>query len=507
LVINTFIVYNKKMTNLNEETKGIKSEKEIRLEKLQSLREKGIDPYPPFSSKTHTINETLAIKEGVVSIAGRIVAKRQFGKLTFCKIQDVTGTIQIVIKADMVGEDKYDIFSSYIDTGDIIEVKGDRGVTKTGEESVIATEWIILNKSLLALPDKFHGLQDKELRFRKRYLDLITNRDVFELFKTRSKILTLVRQFLNNSGFMEVETPVLQVLYGGTNAKPFKTNINAYDMDMYLRVAPELYLKRLLVGGYEKIYELGKNFRNEGVDQTHNPEFTMIEWYEAYIDYQGVMDRAEKLYKFIAQELFGKLELQIGEKTVDISHTWPRVTMLDSIKKYLNFDIEEKSDEEIQGICEKNNINIRGKNSRGQMIMEVFDKLVTPQLIDPIWIIDYPKEVSPLARVHRKDPRFVERFECYIMGKEIGDGWSEIIDPVTQRSRFENEQMAMKAGNDEAHPMDNDFIEALEYGMPPIGGIGVGIDRLVMLFTNKWSIREILFFPIMKPEQSTGDKE
>lgn len=491
------------MTNNNDVSKNTKSEKDVRLEKLEKLKEVGIDPYPPFSSKTHTIKESLLLKEGVVSVAGRIVAKRQFGKLTFCKIQDGTGVIQVVVKSDMVGDDKYNIFSLYIDTGDIIEVKGERSVTKTGEESVVAREWIILNKSLLALPDKFHGLQDKELRFRKRHLDLITNREVFELFKVRSKIITLVREFLNNSDFMEVETPVLQVLYGGTNAKPFKTKINAYNMDMFLRVAPELYLKRLLVGGYEKIYEMGKNFRNEGVDQTHNPEFTMIEWYEAYVDYQGVMNRAENLYKYIASKLFGKLELQIGEKVLNIDYTWPRITMLDSIKKYLNIDIEKMSDEEIQAVCETNKINIRGKSSRGQMIMEVFEKLVTPQLIDPTWIIDYPKEVSPLARVHRKDPRLVERFECYIMGKEIGDGWSEIIDPLTQRSRFENEQKAMKAGNDEAHPMDDDFIEALEYGMPPMGGIGVGIDRLVMLFTNKWAIREILFFPIMKPEQST----
>jgi lysyl-tRNA synthetase class 2 len=495
------------MAEKDETVSNTKPEKEIRLEKLAKLKELGVDPYPPLSAKTHTIQEALALKSDTVIVAGRIVAKRKFGKLTFCKIQDVTASIQIVLKSDVVGDSAYETFNSYIDTGDIIEAKGERTVTKTGEESVEASEWKLLNKSLLALPDKFHGLQDKELRFRKRYLDLITDREVFELFKTRSKILTLVREYLNGAGFMEVETPVLQVLYGGTNAKPFKTKINAYNMDMYLRVAPELYLKRLLVGGYEKIYEMGKNFRNEGVDQTHNPEFTMIEWYEAYIDYQGVMNRAEQLYKYIAQKLFGKLELVVGEKVVNLDYAWPRITMLDSIKKYLNLDVEKMSDEELNAVCDKNKINIRGKNSRGQMIMEIFDRLVTPNLMDPTWIIDYPKEVSPLARVHRKDPRFVERFECYIMGKEIGDGWSEIIDPITQRSRFENEQKAMKAGNDEAHPMDDDFIEALEYGMPPMGGIGVGIDRLVMLFTNKWSIREILFFPIMKPESSKDESK
>jgi len=488
------------------ETEDTKSERDVRLNKVEKLREIGIDPYPPFSNKTHTIKEALDLKEGVVFVAGRIMAKRQFGKLTFCKIQDSTGVIQVVFKADVIGQDKYELFESYIDVGDIIEAKGDRGTTKTGEESVIATEWNILNKTLLALPDKFHGLNDKELRFRKRYLDLITNREVFELFKTRSKILTLVREYLNGSGFMEVETPVLQVLYGGTNARPFKTNINAYDnMGMYLRVAPELYLKRLLVGGYEKIYEMGKNFRNEGVDQTHNPEFTMIEWYEAHTDYQNVMDRAEKLYKYIAKNLFGKLELPVGEKIVSLDYAWPRITMLDSIKKHTGLDVESKNDNELEDFCDKNDIHIKGNKSRGQMIMDIFEKKVTEHLIDPVWIIDYPKEVSPLARVHRKDPRFVERFECYIMGKEIGDGWSEITDPIAQRSRFENEQMAMKGGNEEAHPMDDDFIESLEYGMPPIGGIGVGIDRLVMLFTNKWSIREVLLFPIMKPSQSTEE--
>lgn len=493
--------------NLDPQIK--RPEKEIRLKKLEALKGIGIDPYPPFSRKTHTTLSALATKDGVVSVAGRIIAKRQFGKLTFCKIQDATASIQIVIRANIISEEEYERFTSYIDIGDFIEATGERGVTKTGEESVIATGWKLLSKSLRPLPDKFHGLQEKELRFRKRYLDLIANRYVFELFKTRSKIITLVREYLNSLDFMEVETPVLQILYGGTNARPFKTKINAYDMEMYLRVAPELYLKRLLVGGYERIYELGKNFRNEGVDQTHNPEFTMIEWYEAYTDYQGVMDRAEGLYKYIAQKLFGKLELPVGDKIINLDLAWPRISMLDAIKNFAHIDITSMTDDELKKSCEDNKIPIRGKNTRGQMIMEIFERLVTPNLIDPTWIIDYPREVSPLARTHRDNPQFVERFECYIMGKEIGDGWSEIIDPLTQRSRFENEQAGMKSGNDEAHPMDEDFIEALEYGMPPVGGIGVGIDRLVMLFTNKWSIREILFFPIMKsdlPLENDDDK-
>lgn len=487
-----------------EQIKDKTDEREARLAKLKKIRENGIDPYPPSSSKTHTIDEALAQENGtVVIIAGRILAKRSFGKLTFCKLQDYSGNIQIAFKADALEKGSYDMFAENIDIGDMIEVTGERMVTKTGEQSILASRWGILSKALLPLPDKFHGLQDKELRFRKRYLDLITNRDVFELFKKRSKIITLVREFLNSAGFMEVETPILQVLYGGTNARPFRTKINAYDMDMYLRVAPELYLKRLLVGGYEKLYELGRNFRNEGVDQTHNPEFTMIEWYEAYTDYIGMMNRAESLYKYIAEHLFGKKELVIGEKIIRFDHEWPRIKMVDAIKTHLDFDIEKMTDSEMQEFCAKHAIPIRGKNTRGQMIMEIFDRLVTPKLIDPTWIIDYPREVSPLSREHRNDSRYVERFECYIMGKEIGDGWSEIIDPQMQRDRFENEQKSMKNGDEEAHPMDEDFLEALEYGMPPTGGIGIGIDRLVMLFTNNWSIREIMFFPIMKPE--SGD--
>lgn len=279
------------------------------------------------------------------------------------------------------------------------------------------------------------------------------NRDTFELFKTRSKILTLIREFLNTNGFLEVETPVLQVLYGGTNARPFVTHINAYDMQMYMRVAPELYLKRLLVGGYEKVYELGKNFRNEGVDQTHNPEFTMMEFYEAYTDYQGMMNRAEELYKYIAKHLYPDMNVPVADRVVNFDSKWPRVRMVDAIKQYVNIDVMAMSDVELKTFCEGNSVPVRGVPTKGQMIMEVFERLVTDKLLDPIWIIDYPREVSPLSRQHRENPDFVERFECYIMGKEIGDGWSEIINPMTQRDRFENEQKNMREGNDEFHPI------------------------------------------------------
>ncbi|MFH0857842.1 MAG: lysine--tRNA ligase [Candidatus Magasanikbacteria bacterium] len=485
---------------------NINDEREVRLKKLHDLEEMGMKPYPYTSKRTHSVEEALEAGEGEkVIITGRIMTKREMGNLTFCHIQDQTGKMQVALKKDDLGDEMYKTFVKKIDIGDIAEFSGERFVTHKGEPSILVKEWLIMNKTLLPLPDKFHGLKDKETRYRKRYLDLISDRDVFERFKVRSKIITLVREFLNKDGFLEVETPILQVLYGGTNARPFETHINAYDMKMYMRVAPELYLKRLIVGGYEKIYELGRNFRNEGVDQTHNPEFTMIEWYEAYTDYNGMMDKAEKLYKYIAQNIYGKAEIPVQDKMINLDFEWPRVRMVDAIKKYTGDDVLSMSEKELEEKCNEYGIDIRGNISKGQMIMEIFEKKVTENLIDPIWIIDYPKEVSPLSKQHRNDPNFVERFECYIMGKEIGDGWSEIIDSRVQRARFDNEQSAMRAGKEETHPMDEDFLEALEYGMPPLGGIGIGIDRLVMLFTNHWSIRDILFFPTMKPELETEE--
>ncbi len=476
-----------------------KDERAARLRKLENFAKAGREAYPAETARTHAIREALTLAhDEEATISGRVMAKRTFGKLTFVKLMDESGQMQIMLKSDELPAEEYEFFVDNVDLGDIVEFAGTRMVTKKGEESLLAKNWRMLNKTLRPLPEKYHGLQDKEVRFRKRYLDLIANREVFELFKTRSRIITLVRTFLNERGFLEVETPILQPLYGGTNARPFETYINAYKMKMYLRVAPELYLKRLLVGGYEKIYELGKNFRNEGVDATHNPEFTMLEWYEAYADYHAMMDRAESLYKFIARELFGEEKIKLGKKEIDLSHSWPRVKMTEAIREKVGLEVEKMSDEELAAHCRENKLNIRGQATRGQMIMEIFERQVTPKLISPTWIIDYPREVSPLARTHRRDESLVERFECYIMGKEIGDGWTEIIDPQMQRSRFENEQKSMKGGDDEAHPMDEDFLEALEYGMPPTGGIGIGIDRLTMLFTDKWQIRELLFFPLMK---------
>lgn len=488
---------------------------EERLKKLEELKKRGVNPYPyryhksqhaqeVQSNYAHLKNEETT--EDVASVAGRILIFRRMGKATFASLQDQSGKIQIYLREDRLGLDQYEVLK-LLDAGDWIGVEGAIFKTKTGEVTIFANQFTVLCKSILPLPEKYHGLQDKELRYRQRYLDLIVNPEVKERFIKRTKIIDCVRQFLNSHGFLEVETPVLQVLYGGTNAKPFTTHINAYNMPMYLRVAPELYLKRLVVGGFEKIYEIARNFRNEGVDQTHNPEFTMIEWYEAYADYHVMMDRAEDMYRYIAKTIYGGTKIPVHDREVDMGPKFPRIRMVDAIQQYLEIDVEKMSAEELKDFCCDKKLDVRGTPSKGSLIFEVFDKLIGPQLESPTWIIDYPKEVSPLSKAHREDPRYVERFECYVGGKEIGDGWSEITDPITQRERFDSEQAAMRSGKEEAHPMDEDFIIALEYGMPTLGGIGIGIDRLVMLFTNCWSIRDIIFFPTMKPFQEEKDSK
>jgi lysyl-tRNA synthetase, class II len=473
----------------------------VRLKKLENIKKAGINPYPASFDKQNSVIEIQNSDDGTkLKTAGRLMTIRDMGKLVFCHLQDESGKAQISLKSDEIDKEKFDFFLKNIDMGDFVGVEGEVFTTQKGEKTLLVKEYTVLSKTLLSLPDKWHGLKDSEIRYRKRYLDLIMNPEEMNKFKIRTKVISLVREYLDNLGFTEVETPILQVLYGGTNAKPFSTHINAYDMPMYLRVAPELYLKRLVVGGFEKVYEIAKNFRNEGVDQTHNPEFTMIEWYESYVDYNTMMDRTEGMYKFIAKKLFNKETIQLHDKKIDLSGKWSRMPLIDSIKKFADIDVNKLDDEELEKIVKDNQIEIAGESNRGQMIFAIFDKLVCDKLQDPIWIIDYPKEVSPLSKTHRSNPELVERFECYIGGKEIGDGWSEIINPVEQRNRFENEQAAMRAGDEEAHPMDEDFIQALEHGMPPLGGIGIGIDRLVMLFTNCWSIRDIMLFPIMKPK-------
>ncbi len=473
-----------------------------RKRKIDELKKQGVEPYPHKFDKKFSVKECLKKKTGTnVTTAGRLMTKRELGRIAFAKLRDGSGEMQIVFQKGETPEVIFRFFKKYIDAGDFAGVEGKIIKTKTGEISILVKKIKILSKSILPLPEKFHGLQNKEERYRKRYLDLIMDPEVKERFMMRSKIVSLVREFLDKRDFVEVETPVLQVLYGGTNAKPFTTHINAYDMEMYLRVAPELYLKRLLIGGFEKVYEIARNFRNEGVDQTHNPEFTMIEWYEAYGDYNSVMNDIEEMIKFIAKRLFGKGRVKIHGKDVDISRKWSRIPMNEAIKKYAGIDVGKMSDKELKKVVSKNKIEIKGEASKGQMIFTIFDKLVAGKLFEPTWIIDYPKEVSPLSKSHRKNQDIVERFELYIGGNEISDGWSEINDPLDQLNRFENEQKAMRAGSEDAHPMDKDFIEAMQYGMPPTGGMGMGIDRLVMLFTDHWSIRDVMLFPTMKPNE------
>src|SRR5258708_5778997 len=472
---------------------------EAKKEKRQKLEEAGIVVHSYSFDKQQTVALCRAAEGRQVKTAGRIRAMRAHGKLAFLDLEDSTGQIQVMIRRDEVGEEKFHLFN-FIDAGDFLGVEGDVTTSKTGEITIVAKDFVFLGKSLRPLPSEWNAAEDKEARFRKRYLDMLVNPAVRQVLDARWLIEKEIRRYLQDQHqFIEVETPVLQPLYGGTNAKPFTTHMNSLDTDFYLRLAPELYLKRLIVGGYERIFEIARNFRNEGIDQTHQPEFTMIEWYESYADYHRMMDVAEGMFKHLCEKLYGKLELTVGEIDIDLSGMWPRVRMVEALKIHNKIDIETLDDDEIKKVLEKNQIEIAGEFSRGKAIFALFDKLTTKSLLSPTWIIDYPKEVSPLAKQHRSNPEFVERFELYIATKEMADGWSELTDAIDQRSRFENEQRRMREGDEESMPPDEEFLESMEYGMPPLGGIGIGIDRLVMFLTNTWSIREVIAFPTLRP--------
>lgn len=480
----------------------------VRLEKLATLRALGIDPYPAQSKKDFSHKEIIdqfSTFEGkTVTLAGRLVSWREHGQIIFGHLQDQSGKIQLFIKSEELSKtsakDQTIGFDDLrlLDVGDFIQTTGNVVKTKTGEISLQIRDIKILTKTLRPLPSTWHGLKDVDERFRKRHLDLLMNPQAKQLLDVRWKVERETRNYLWELGFVEVETPVLQVLYGGTNAKPFTTHMNALDQDFYLRVAPELYLKRLMVGGYDRIFEIARNFRNEGIDTTHQPEFTMMEWYEAHADYNRVMDVMEGLFKRLVKTVTGKTTIQIGDHTVDVSGKWPRITMVSAIKTHLKIDAEKISDADLKSLLAKHKLTLRGVWSRGLALFTLYDHLVTDKFVEPTFVIDYPKEVSPLSKRHRINERLVERFEGYIGGKEIADGWSEINDPIEQRDRFEHEQENLKTGDVEAHPVDEDFLEALEYGMPPLGGIGIGIDRLVMFLTNTWSIREIIAFPTLR---------
>lgn len=474
---------------------------QAKIEKRKQLETTGVSAHPYSFAKKHSIQECLELMGKIVTTAGRIRSLRAHGKLLFLDLADMTANIQVMIREDEVSPEKFALFES-IDTGDFLGVTGEVITSKTGAITILAKEFTFLGKSLRPIPTEWNAGEDKEVRFRKRYLDILVNPEVKKVIDARWLIEKEIRRYLQDQhNFVEVETPILQPLYGGTNAKPFHTHMNALDTDFYLRLAPELYLKRLVVAGYEKIFEIARNFRNEGIDQTHQPEFTMIEWYEAYADYHQMMDVAEGLLKHLAKKLHGTAKLKVGEQEVALDQPWERITMTDALKKYEGIDVQTASDEDLLADLQRHQINSVGSFNRGKAVFALFDHLVTKKLITPTWIIDYPKEVSPLAKQHRVNPEFVERFECYIGGKELMDGWSEITDPIDQRNRFENEQKHMREGDAEAHPVDEDFLESMEYGMPPLGGIGAGIDRLVMFLTNTWSIREVIAFPTLRPLQ------
>src|SRR5690625_1708568 len=481
----------------------------VRRDKLQQYVEKGIDPFGGKYNRTHVAKELhglygefskeeLAEKQVEVTVAGRVMTKRGKGKVSFTHIQDVSEQIQLYVRKDEIGEEQYDIFKT-VDIGDIIGVTGVVFKTNVGELSVQAKEFTLLAKSLRPLPEKYHGLQDIELRYRKRYLDLITNMDSRKTFILRSKIIQSMRRYLDERGFLEVETPMLHTIPGGATARPFETHHNALDMELYMRIAIELHLKRLIVGGLEKVYEIGRVFRNEGVSTRHNPEFTMIELYEAYADYEDIMDLTENLIAYISEEIHGTTSIQYGEDTIELAPKWKRLHMVDAIKEETGIDFwKDISDEDARKLAQDHNVKITKEMGYGHVVNEFFEQKVEETLIQPTFIYGHPVAVSPLAKKNKQDGRFTDRFELFIVKREHANAFSELNDPIDQRKRFETQVEEREAGNEEAHQMDTDFLEALEYGMPPTGGLGIGIDRLVMLLTNATSIRDVLLFPQMK---------
>ena len=478
---------------------------EVRLEKLKELQSQGKDPYEVTKfDRKQTAGEIKsnfeAFDQKDVSVAGRIIAKRIMGKASFCTILDSDEKIQSYVSINDLGEESYKAFKSF-DIGDIIGIKGFVFKTRTEEISVHAKEVSLLSKSLRPLPEKFHGLKDTDLRYRQRYVDLIMNPEVKKAFETRTKIITEIRNILDEKGYLEVETPILNTISGGATARPFITHHNTLDLDMYLRIATELNLKRLIVGGFDKVYEIGRIFRNEGMDIRHNPEFTSIELYEAYVDYEEMMNIAEELFSKIALKVKGSYKITYQGTEIDLTPGWKRITMIDSIKEACGVDFNKvQTDEEAVKLAEEHHIEIpEGKATRGNIIALFFDEYVEKTLIQPTFIYEYPIEVSPLAKKCKHDPRMTQRFEFFIDGREYGNAFSELNDPIDQYERFKKEVEAKANGDDEAGMMDEDFINALEYGLPPTGGMGIGIDRMVMLLTDAYSIRDVLLFPTMKP--------
>ena len=493
------------MENNQEQELDLNQLMKVRREKLENLKQEGKNPYEITKfNRTNTAGEIKAnfeqFAEKDVTVAGRIIAKRIMGKASFCTIQDSDEKIQSYVSINDLGEESYKAFKTF-DIGDIIGITGFVFKTRTEEISVHAKEVTLLSKSLRPLPEKFHGLKDTDLRYRQRYVDLIMNPEVKETFVKRSKIIKELRRILDDKGYMEVETPILNTIVTGDAARPFVTHHNTLDLDMYLRIAPELYLKRLIVGGFDKVYEIGRLFRNEGMDIKHNPEFTNIEMYASYQDFNDMMNLAEEVISTIAKNVLGGTVINYQGQEIDLTPTWKRISMIDSIKEVTGIDFNEiKTDEEAQKLLLEKGLTLEpGKETRGHIISQFFEEYVEETLIQPTFVIDYPVEISPLAKRKKNDPSLTERFELFIGGREYGNAYSELNDPIDQYERFLKQVEAKQKGDEEAGMMDEDFVCALEHAMPPTGGLGIGLDRLIMLLTNSASIRDVLLFPTMKP--------
>lgn len=486
----------------------------VRREKLAQIQEKGVNPFAYKFARTHTAAEIQRnfelLENKTVVVAGRLLTIRRMGKASFADIMDAADRIQIYIRGDQVGEESYELFK-LMDIGDIVGVEGEVMKTRTGEITVVVRRLELLTKNLRPLPvvkEKeedgvkvtYDAFSDTEARYRQRYVDLIVNRPVMDVFVKRSQIITAMRDYLDQRGYLEVETPVLQPIYGGAAARPFITHHNALDISLFMRIADELYLKRLIVGGFDGVYEISKDFRNEGIDRTHNPEFTMMELYVAYQDYHFMMNLVEEMVNFIAQKVLGTTKIAYQGTEIDLAGPWPRLPLFEAIEKYTGKNLYDLSRDELAAIAQELHVEIEKFWGAGKIIDEIFGEKVEPHLIQPVFICDYPVELSPLAKRHRENPRLVERFEPYIAGREIGNAFSELNDPIDQRQRFEAQMALKEAGDDEAQMLDEDFLRALEYGMPPTAGLGMGIDRLVMLLTDQASIRDVIFFPTMRPE-------
>lgn len=476
---------------------------QVRYDKLHELQANGKDPF--VITKYDVTHHSTDVKENYdelegkeVALAGRMMFKRVMGKASFCNIQDIKGRIQAYVARDEIGEDSYKDFKKY-DVGDILGIRGTVFTTKTGEISIHAKEVTLLSKSLQILPEKFHGLTDTDTRYRQRYVDLIMNEDVKDTMIKRSKVISSIRRFLDEQNFIEVETPMLVSNAGGAAARPFETHYNALNEDVKLRISLELYLKRLIVGGMERVYEIGRVFRNEGVDTRHNPEFTLMELYQAYTDYHGMMDLTENLFRYVAEQVNGSLVLTYGEHTMDLSKPFERITMVDAVKKYANVDFNEiKDTEEAKKVADEHHIEYEKHHKKGDILNLFFEEYVEEHLIQPTFVMDHPIEISPLTKKKPENPDYVERFEFFMNGWEMANAYSELNDPEDQRRRFEAQEELLAAGDDEANHTDEDFLNALAIGMPPTGGIGYGIDRMTMLMTNSPAIRDVILFPTMK---------